>query len=219
MFCVPLLSSSNSSEQLSKASAWNSSVLGAPYRTLPQLLLQKKTAGPPSTEVPALPCPAHAVSGKEGIFVWITTSRAISSRGWPCAALNSDTRAAVTELPTVPKPLQLLELNKCPAKPTPVTWPALEPSWCPELSCPCLLRGMERSSVGSTMVWCLSLGWNTAEALQAQLSRHTKLHQENTELCEPSAAGVEVGLCSSCDSSVSSSRASHGGTTSFGMRH
>lgn len=35
----PLLSISNSTEQLSKASAWNASLLVAPYRILYQLLL------------------------------------------------------------------------------------------------------------------------------------------------------------------------------------
>lgn len=89
-------------------------------------------------------------------------------------------------------------------------------SWCPELRCPSLKRGLGKSSVGSMMLVVL------LPVLQPQASpahRACWAAGERRAMGQRRVTGRQAGSCSSCDSSLSSSRASDGGRTSFGMWH
>lgn len=80
----------------------------------------------------------------------------------------------------------------------------LQHPWCPELK-----RGMEKSSAGSTMLMVLLPVLNHSR----KICRHRSLQHTNLALAagehwaegQNRARGRQAGLCSSCDSSVSSS--------------
>lgn len=148
MLCLPLLSSSNSTEQLSKASAWNDSLFAAPYRILHQLLLWKKTAGPFF--------PWHQW---ERWNVHLDHCMQCHQQQWRALSSTKEWYQSrchwITQFPqilTTSGPEQMMwQTHPCHL----ANMGPLQLSWCPELRCPCLNRGMEKSSVGSTVLMVL----------------------------------------------------------------
>lgn len=161
MLCLPLLSSSNSTEQLSKASAWNDSLFAAPYRILHQLLLWKKTAGPFF--------PWHQW---ERWNVHLDHCMQCHQQQWRALSSTKEWyQADATELPNFPKFLQLLGPNKWCDKPIPVTWPTRGHWSCPgaqSSDVPASTEGWRRALLAAQCLWCFSLYCSTAEALQPQ---------------------------------------------------
>lgn len=114
---------------------------------------------------------SHGISGKDGMFTWITACSAISSSGGHSPALKSDIRADATELPNFPKFLQLLGPNKWCDKPIPVTWPTRGHWSCPgaqSSDVPASTEGWRRALLAAQCLWCFPLYCSTAEALQPQ---------------------------------------------------
>lgn len=188
MFCLPLPSSSNSTEQHSKASAWNAS-LYLPTGSCTNSFFKRRQQDLLVQKCLLCPEPSHGISREEGMFTWITTH---SAAGDGSVQLWYQSRCHwITQFPQ----------NPTTSGPEQMMWQAhpcqLQHAWCPELN-----RGMEKSSAGSTMLTVLlPVLKHSRKICRHRCLQHTNLAQAAGEHWaegqSSGSTGRQTGLCSS----------------------